>query len=1445
MATSLLDKLGAKRQTIKPGQYVSNIVEPYRDLGKQLYEEEAFTRTEVKPLSEKLKEQTLDTYETRRDTRLNQQDIERKQEKEVKETASERAKMLERQISDKYGIEVKRSFSPIQFTNMVMKIPADRREQFKKDYNEYTLEIERSNPFRAGAEAGFNVLPTKLESTQGKETVESAPNYNVGRFVGGAGQQLAFGSVLGAPIEGAVGRVLPKATPFLTETLKDVAIGTGTQLLETPFDKPTVGQFATNTAIDIALNALFGVVGKSLSNVNAIDLKNAKTSEIVENVARDMNVTSKEASDMIDKSIDDLMKMRTQSPRVEPVLAPRAEMRTDTTAINLRQPETLTNKVDENGITLYHGTWRKHKGFEPGRDFYFTPDKEFAESFIREPKPGTNLGGELLEGKIKTNAKILDTRTPEGKKIANEIISSDEYMNYRGVDSYKENKFENGLPKFTADDFISEVKNKGYDGVILAETLGKEGTTSFRLFNPDAIEVQTPQPTINRPSEFTVKPKKLTEKLAEPTPITDADPILKKFQLDLFGAKPDAPVEADFKGNTVKVTGVNVENGVRYANLDNGTRVNVNELKPKKEPIDTLTKILVDTPKKPAPTISQNLERTYQELFSKVAPFESLARKTDIPLLRAQATNLNRTTGTVDYNISKAQSDMDGNNIGDSIQTIFKTVKETERPQFYDYVFNKHNLQRANPETYVRKEDLELFREYRSLKEQLEIDPKNRAVRERLKQFDDLKTEFDNLLKAKPVFGETVTPEISSKKIAQYDQANPQFKDQQEKITKYFSNLLNEWGVKSGLVSEETAKMLNEMYPNYVPTYRAVDIARAMNGDGNFVSQILKKAKGSELSILPLDQQMAILTDRTIRNARKNEVMNMLDDVYQANPEIASRYIFEVKKSGDGKVDDILDVGRELEKPAVKDGDKYTVTFYRNGEPHQMTINKVLYEAITTHERDAVDNVLNTIKTYATNPFKSLITQKNPIFFVRNVMRDIPTALIYSNDSLGLVRNTPVAVKEMLSNGKLWQQFQAMGGTRSGLFNYEKGVKLEFDGKKNALKETGKKISSGLELANNMTETLPRFAEYITAIKKGEPPMLAMMRAAEITTDFARFGNVTKKADAVVPYLNASMQGLDKFARQMRDKPLQTMAKGGLVVAIPALILDQVNKDNQAYNEMTPFERNNYYHIPKEDGTFYRIPRSREVGVLFGTMLEWASRKARGQEVTGEEIKEVLKSNFTPVNGFDSNIIKPALNFIDIATGKNPDAKNYFGSNIVSESLQRYSPKEQYTESTTKLSKALGAYLDVPPVAIDYLLDSYLGVVADIGMPLLTDNKKNALSPFTKAFVADPVFKSDNVNKFYNSLDKLNQLSTDMNRNYDIPSEQVTPYEKVRNELNKVSKELSELRKQQKEAQSKNNDELVRQLRERMNAVSKKATDSLPTEEQLKKQFELYLKKGW
>lgn len=803
--------------------------------------------------------------------------------------------------------------------------------------------------------------------------------------------------------------------------------------------------------------------------------------------------------------------------------------------------------------------------------------------------------------------------------------------------------------------------------------------------------------------------------------------------------------------------------------------------------VNTESIVLTEMPKRAKNDATDFIDRTYQELVSKNAPFEKIGKLTKNETLTAKAGNLNRTTGTIDYNISKAQSDMSGKDIGLSMQDIFKDVPENQKLQLYDYALNKHNIARS--------------------------------------------------AEGKPVFGDIADSIDSSTKVAKLDISNPELKETQQNITKYFDNLISEWGVKSGMVSQDTRSYLKDLYPDYVPTYRAIDIDRAMGGgDGNFVSQILKKAKGSEKQILPLDQQMAMLTDRTIRNARKNEVMLTLDDVFTENPDAVSRYIKGITDVEAKPITDLLDIGGELEKPVLKKGSDYVINYYKDGVPKQMTVNETLYNAMKTMEQDTMDKVLGVVRNYATNPFKSLITTYNPLFAVSNIMRDVPTALMYAKNPLKLIGNVPEATKQMLTNGDLWKQYQAMGGTRSGLFNYEKGVNLDFAKTKtlgSKLKSGAKKTGEAFESINNFTETLPRFSEFVTSMKETNNPALSLMRSAELTTDFARFGKQTKRADAVVPYLNASVQGIDKFARQLRDKPLQTIARGGVVVATPTLILDQVNKNNPDYNNMSARERNQYYHIPKDDGTFWRIPRAREVGVLFGTVFEWMARAARGEEVTADEIMSVASENFTPVNGFDSNILKPAGNFWKIATGKDPDAKNYFGSKIVSTGLQKYSPSQQYDENTTSIAKNLGEFLDVSPKAIDYLMDSYLGVIGDTAMPYLTDKKVDHLAPLKRKFIADPVFKSESQNKFYDILDSTRKKANDFNQQNDIPSKIVTPLEKQASMLNKFSSQLSKLRDQQKTAQNAGDEVKSKQLREQMNEISNKAIESTLSEEEL------------
>jgi hypothetical protein len=799
-----------------------------------------------------------------------------------------------------------------------------------------------------------------------------------------------------------------------------------------------------------------------------------------------------------------------------------------------------------------------------------------------------------------------------------------------------------------------------------------------------------------------------------------------------------------------------------------------------KPPIDTKTRVLTETPKKLKTPFTDNLERVYQEVVSKNIPFEKMGGEVE-----KLASNLNRVSGTVEYNVAGKQVDMLGREVGKSVVDIFSDVPKEQKKDLFDYVLNTHNIDRFN--------------------------------------------------QGKPVFGETVDDITSSNIKNQYDINNPQLQAKQKEITNYFKNLMNDWSVKSGLVSEDTAKMLNEMYPNYVPTYRAKDLPKSMISGNQNISQIVKKAKGGEDFILPIDQQMIAMTDRTIKNARKNEVMNTLNDMFEANPDGVSRYIKEVRGGEKEVIGDILDIGKNFDVEPVVKGNEYIVNFYKNGEPKQMVVNRTLYKALQDVQSDqAINKIAQVVKKYATNPFKELITGKNPIFAASNIMRDVPTALTYSTDPLNMSKNVPKAVEEMFRNGENFKLFKALGGTREGLIGAGKEFKVPNLNETSKAFQNAKKANpiKAIGDINNFTETLPRFSEFLNVLEKTGDPALAIYKSAELTTDFSRHGNLTKLVDNFVPYLNPSVQGIDKFFRTAKNEPLKTALKGASVITVPTLILDQINKDDEDYNNLSPRERNLYFQIPYTDENgerkFARVPKSRELGVMFSSLAEWSMRKSRGQEVTGEEILSTIKENFTPVNIESSKIWTPAMKAWRQI--QDPDAyeTNYWGGLIVPESQRRYSPGEQYDLNSSGIAKALGQQFEVSPYVIDYFLKSYGGIVSQVVQPIGRDRKKSPLTPLTSKFITDPVYKSNTITKFYDTLEEKKKAAQDYNKANNLVTSGkgniVTPLEAEANKLSKVSKQLSEIRKEQKELQvKKGNEKELRELQKEMIRLAREA----------------------
>jgi len=107
-------------------------------------------------------------------------------------------------------------------------------------------------------------------------------------------------------------------------------------------------------------------------------------------------------------------------------------------------------------------------------------------------------------------------------------------------------------------------------------------------------------------------------------------------------------------------------------------------------PVDTTAKVLTDLPDKVKTNLGDRFDRVYQELVSTNLPFERIGGKA-----RTQASNINRVQGAIEYNVVGKQTDMLGNEIGKSVVEIFEDVPKESKQELFNYIFHKHNIDRA------------------------------------------------------------------------------------------------------------------------------------------------------------------------------------------------------------------------------------------------------------------------------------------------------------------------------------------------------------------------------------------------------------------------------------------------------------------------------------------------------------------------------------------------------------------------------------------------------------------------------------------------------------------------------------------------------------------------------------------------------------------------------
>lgn len=749
-------------------------------------------------------------------------------------------------------------------------------------------------------------------------------------------------------------------------------------------------------------------------------------------------------------------------------------------------------------------------------------------------------------------------------------------------------------------------------------------------------------------------------------------------------------------------------------------------------------------------TMKDSLDVLAQKIINKGHYVDQLAEKTNNPELKFMYDRNLNSFAEGQYVVGVAQTNNKGEKIGKSINEIWEPVESSNlTKEFSEYLLHKHNIDRSE--------------------------------------------------RGKFVFGEEIGPAESTKIALDYEKKYPEFKRWAQDINNFHhNNLLNM--KDAGLITEDTIKYIETMYPNYIPIARNNEKSTYTgNNDRTGTLAPIKRATGGNADIQPLKDTMAQQTIKIKRLINQNKLGQELAKSLKNAKVIENNCETTYAPSMLMELETLVDTDTK--------GNKY-YTYFEDGVLQKLKINDNLYESLRPTQISKLENTLPLkIVQKVTNAYKSVLTSNNPIFIVTNFFKDFQDGAFNSKYSSKFVKNYGKALNEIYTKGKYYESYMANGGMSNTYFDYNEGVKKKPN-----------KFVEKIRNANEIVEQLPRLSEFISTLEDGKSLNEALYNAAEITTNFKRGGNIAKALNRNgTNFLNASIQGFDK---QWRNFSGQNGAKGyanlllkaTIMGVVPAALNHILLDDDKDYQDLSESTKDLYYLFKYDDGKFIRIPKGRVISI-FGAAARRTIEMFQGEEDAWKGFGDTIINQVAPNNPLEDNILAPI-----IAVKNN---KTWYGSDLVSSKLQEELPKNQYDETTDNFSKWLGEKLNKSPKKINYLLDQYSGGIGDILLPIITPQAKKNV--FVDKFTTDSVLKNKNVSKFYETLEKQTQI---VNDSFATDEDEVQlKY------LNSISKDMGKLYKEKREIQmsdisNEEKTDKVREIQEKINLLAEQGLNN-------------------
>lgn len=671
-----------------------------------------------------------------------------------------------------------------------------------------------------------------------------------------------------------------------------------------------------------------------------------------------------------------------------------------------------------------------------------------------------------------------------------------------------------------------------------------------------------------------------------------------------------------------------------------------------------------------------------------------------------------------------------------------------------------------------------------------------------------------------PVFDDSISFSERQNFISDVEQNHYNVARAAEEIHNWWHNFMQLFMVDTGYLTQDTLDRFEQMYPHYVPTNRVKKKGARRNGEGGSTYTVRRATGSTEEIYNPMDTIVQNV-NTIVKMVSQNNVGLVFDQLYQQYEGLGiyarnvtedmrlSRvdtttlrdeieYILTQAQTDQDAMEEVLDlIGNEQTQwRATGNVNLPNVMQVRmpNGTQrfYEFSDNEI-FKAVSGLKEQHANSLLDWLGRM-TRSMSALTTGSNPLFSIRNFMRDFQKSVNYGSWATSYVDGMAKWVRaayEVWREGGEYEQYKALGGggwtridanTRKGADEYRgelfRGYNTSNVGR--TVKWAGKKVWNAITLSrlNEVVEQASRYAEYRFGQQDKTTEagrQKAFLNAQEATVDFNRTGNsqVAHDLKMIVPFFNASVQGVYQTGREFlseseRGRLPARFAKTVLNTAITSALASGLmlkfmdDEDKEEFLWLSDDLKSDHFYIPNffgGDAPLIRIPLAQDPlsRAVHGwiTNMMWNNEGADEPAIELSAIVSNILDGFNPVSG---TVWDPIL-----AMSTN---KNWYGSNIVPSRMQNWHPTTQYTEETAELFVKAGQVLGISPLMLEYMAEQYTGFLGQIVIPAISKNEftgemqgvSAVISEARKKMTSDPLLSNNITSAFYDSADMFEQI---------------------------------------------------------------------------------------